>query len=119
MGKKMKLDIKKNFSNATKKEEIKSDALALFAAPLWVIPASLLKLSGWGGLTVSFLATWVTGAILNVQGLRRAAVALTATHLLYAKGTNFMQSTLKINPWDMGGAKIGTTTTTTARRTRT
>ena len=106
-----KLSIKANFKKATKKDEVKSDAWSLLAAPLWILPSSLLKLSGWSGLGVSFLSTWLTGAIFDIQGLRRGAFALAATHVVYAKGTTFMANTLKIPMWDMYGTKAVTTTT--------
>jgi hypothetical protein len=103
MGK--KLNIKANFKKSTKGPEVKSDAWALLAAPLWILPSSLLKLSGWAGLLASFAATWLTGAFFDIQGLRRGAWALGGTHLLYTKGSGFITGTLKIPLWDMYGAK--------------
>lgn len=112
-----KINFEKNFKTASSKKEVMKDVWGLLAGLTWLLPASFLKLDGWGGFALASVGTWLTGALFNIEAMRRSALAIGAVHLLYSKGSKTIQDNLKVDLWRMGGeftdvtlATNGTTT---------
>lgn len=96
-----KLNVGKNIKTSAKKTELIQDLWGVLAVATYLLPASLLKLNGYTGLLVSWLTTWLTGAIFNVPALRRASFAMAGVHLAYAKLTSNFND-MGITLWRMG-----------------
>lgn len=107
-----KINFEKNFKMASSKKEVMKDAWGLLAGLTWLIPASLLKLEGWGGFAVASIGTWLTGALFNIEAMRRSALAVGAVHLLYSKGTKTIKDNLNVDLWRMGTEFTDVTPTT-------
>lgn len=104
-----KVDFKGNLKKATSKEATKNDLLGFAIAPLlYTIPASLLKMEGWGGLATSFGLTWLTGALFNLPSVRAMAFGMAGTHLIYGKlSGEFAKADVQL--WRLGGTTVTTT----------
>jgi len=99
---KKKIDFQKNFKKSTAEAEITKDLWGLLAGLTWLLPASFLKLSGWGGFALASVGTWLTGALFDIEAMRRSALAVGAVHLLYSKGSKTIQDNLNVSLWRMG-----------------
>jgi len=99
---KKKIDFEKNFKKSTTETEITKDLWGLLAGLTWLLPASFLKLSGWGGFALASVGTWLTGALFDIEAMRRSALAVGAVHLLYSKGSKTIQDSLNVSLWRMG-----------------
>ena len=104
MGK--KLNIKANIKKATNKTEVKQDMTGLIAIPLYLIPATILRLSGWTGLIASFAVTWFTGAMFDIPSVRRNAWGMAGLHLVYGQGSGMINNLFGAPPWQIQGTGI-------------
>jgi len=99
------LRVKENLKHSMKPQELKDDASAALAVIPWLLIPTFFGITGWAGLGVAFASTWGLGAIFNVPGMRRGAVALGAVQLAYAYASGSVQDLLGKPLWrfDQGG----------------
>lgn len=106
MARKFSLQIKQNLKTSVSKPELTDDLSALLAVVTWILPATFFGLNGYAGLATSFAATWGLGAMFNIPGMRRAAIALGGVQLTYALATPTIEKLLNKPIWrmDMGNS---------------
>ncbi len=97
-----KINFGANFKKATAQPAINESLWALLALPLWIVPSSVLKLTGWSGWAMSFATTWLAGALFDKPAIRYAAVGLGITQIGYTKMSGALND-IGIPPWRMGG----------------
>lgn len=101
MARKFSLQVKQNLKASVSKPELTDDLSALLAVVTWILPATILGFNSYAGLATSFAATWGLGALFNIPGMRRAAVALGGVQLTYALATPHIEKLLNKPIWRM------------------